>query len=303
MLNRANSSGIGYATTEKLARHGAKIYVAARSEAKAHAAIEKIHASNRKVEAGKLIFLPLDLADLDSVAKAAEIFLKQEDRLDVLVNNAGVLTWDYQTTKQGLELVTGVNHVGHFLFTVSLLPILKATANEKDSDVRVVTVSSAGHAFMMPDLTFTLTTDFTYPGVAPGVRNQLSRNAVSKSANILFASEMQRRMDAENIRIISTSLSPGIIATEGQAGITFGFLGPIWWLIKTFASGSPEKGAVPSLYLATAEEVRERKGEFAGRYFEANLKAVAPSKLASDPKLARNLWELSEKTVRKWTGT
>ena len=110
-------------------------------------------------------------------------------------------------------------------------------------------------------------------------------------------------MDAENNTIISTSLSPGIIATEGQAGLTFGLLGPVWWLIKTFASGSPEKGAVPSLYLATAEEVRERKVEFAGRYFEASLKAVAPSKLASDPKLARNLWELSEETVGKWIAT
>lgn len=156
---------------------------------------------------------------------------------------------------------------------------------------------------MMPDLTFTLTSDFTYPGVAPGVRNQLSRNAVSKSANILFASELQRRMDAENNPIISTSLSPGVIATEGQAGLTFGLLGPVWWLVKTFASGSPEKGAVPSLYLAAAEEVRERKVEFAGRYFDPSLKAVAPSKLASDPKLARNLWELSEETVRKWTAT
>lgn len=161
----------------------------------------------------------------------------------------------------------------------------------------------------MPDLTFTLPSDFTYPGVAPsppdstGVLNQVSRNAVSKSANILFASELQRRMDAENIPIISTSLSPGITATEGQAGFNFGLLGPLWWLIKTFASWSPQKGAVPSLYLAAAEEVRERKGEFAGRYIESNLKVAAPSKLASDPKLARNLWELSEEAVRKWTAT
>lgn len=84
MLIRAKSSGIGYTTAEQLARHGAKVYVAARSEAKAHAAIEKIYANNKKVEAGKLIFLPLDLADLDSVANAAEIFLKQEGRLDIL---------------------------------------------------------------------------------------------------------------------------------------------------------------------------------------------------------------------------
>ena len=155
----------------------------------------------------------------------------------------------------------------------------------------------------MPDLTFTLASDFTYPGSALGVRNQLSRNAVSKSANILFASELQRRIDADNIPIISTSLSPGGTATEGQAGISFGLFGPIWWLIKALASGSPEQGAVPSLYLAAAEEVRERKEEFAGRYLESNLKVTAPSKLASDPKLARNLWELSEETVVKWTAT
>ena len=110
-------------------------------------------------------------------------------------------------------------------------------------------------------------------------------------------------MDAKNIPIISTSLSPGMTATEGQAGVTFGLLGPVWWLIKTFGSRSPEKGAVPSLYLAVAEEVRNKRGDFAGRYFETNLKAVAPSKLASDPKIARNLWELSEKTVGKWTAT
>lgn len=84
MLKRAYSSGIGYATAEELARHGAKVYMAARSEAKVHAAIEKIHANNKRVEAGKLIFLPLDLADLDSVAEAVEIFLQHEDRLDVL---------------------------------------------------------------------------------------------------------------------------------------------------------------------------------------------------------------------------
>ena len=107
-------------------------------------------------------------------------------------------------------------------------------------------------------------------------------------------------MDAKNIPIISTSLSPGGVATEGQAGINFGWLGPVWWLVKTLVSKSPEKGAVPSLYLAAAEVVRERKEEFAGRFFETNLKAVAPSKLAGDPTIARNLWELSEETVGKW---
>ena len=110
-------------------------------------------------------------------------------------------------------------------------------------------------------------------------------------------------MDAENIPIISTSLHPGLITTEGQAGLSFGLLGPVWWLMKTFFSGSPEKGAVPSLYLATAEEVREKKEEFAGRYFDPSLKVVTPSKLASDPKLASNLWKLSEETVAKWTTT
>ena len=73
--------------------------------------------------------------------------------------------------------------------------------------------------------------------------------------------------------------------------------------MKKFFSGSAEKGAEPSLYLAAAEEVRQRKGEFAGKYIDPSLKPVATSKLASDPKLARNLWELSEETVAKWTKT
>jgi hypothetical protein len=160
---------------------------------------------------------------------------------------------------------------------------------------------------MMPELSFTLPSDFTYPGAAPsppdhtGVRNQTSRNAVSKTANILFASELQRRMDAENIPIISTSLSPGAVATEGLAGITMGWLGPVWWLVKTLMSKSPEKGAVPSLYLAVGTEARAEPDKFKGLYFEENCKAVAPSKLASDPKVARALWELSEETVKKWT--
>jgi hypothetical protein len=168
-------------------------------------------------------------------------------------------------------------------------------------------VSSAGHAIMMPNLTFTQRSDFTYPGMAPsppsstGILNQVSRNAVGKSANILFAAELQRRLDAEHIPIISTSLSPGMIATEGQAGLSFGWLHPLWWLLKTCASGSPERGAVPSLYLAAAEEVRERKSEFAGRFVETHLRPVAPSKLAGDPQIARNLWELSEEMVGKWT--
>ncbi len=160
---------------------------------------------------------------------------------------------------------------------------------------------------MMPELSFTLPSDFTYPGAAPsppdhtGFRNQTSRNAVSQTANILFASELQRRMDAENVPIISTSLSPGLTATEGQARITMGWLGPLWWLIKTFMSRSPEKGAVPSLYLAVGTEARAEPDKFKGLYFKENCKAVAPSKLASDPKVARALWELSEETVKKWT--
>lgn len=160
---------------------------------------------------------------------------------------------------------------------------------------------------MMPELSFTLPSDFTYPGAAPsppdhtGVRNQFSRYAVSKAANILFASELQRRMDAENISIISTSLHPGTVATEGLAGITMGWLGPVWWLAKMLMSGSPEKGAVTSLYLAVGTEARAEPDKFKGLYFDEHCKAVAPGKVASDPKAARALWELSEETVKKWT--
>lgn len=110
-------------------------------------------------------------------------------------------------------------------------------------------------------------------------------------------------MDVENVPIISMSLHPGMVGTEGAAGMNFGWLGPIWWLVKKFILEDPEKGAVPSLYLAAAREVEEEPERFKGLYFEPSLKAVAPSALASDPKVARNLWELSEETVKKWTVT
>jgi hypothetical protein len=139
--------------------------------------------------------------------------------------------------------------------------------------------------------------DFKYPGVSPpnytGMRDMFSRYALSKLANILFASELQRRFDAENIPIISTSLNPGGINTEGGMSVWPAWMRPI--MSRIFAP--PETGAVPVLYLASAKEVREGRESLKGGYFDAKCQRQMPSKFGQDPIKARNLWVLSEKAV------
>jgi hypothetical protein len=158
----------------------------------------------------------------------------------------------------------------------------------------------------MAPLTFNLPSDFTYPGISPsppthtGFLNQSSRNAVAQTAIILFTSELQRRMDAENIPMICTCLSPGGVATEGQAGVRMGWFTPLWWVIKRVMSKGAEKGALPGLWLAVGREVRDGKEGFKGGYFEEDRRMVEPSRLAGDEVVAGNLWELSEKMVGKW---
>jgi hypothetical protein len=151
---------------------------------------------------------------------------------------------------------------------------------------------------MIPStMNFDKPSDLQYPGVSPpnynGMRDMFSRYALSKLANILFASELQRRFDSENIPIISTSLNPGGANTEGGMSVWPAWLRPI--MSRIFAP--PEKGALPVLYLATAKEVSDGKETMKGGYFNVGCQLQMPSKAAQDAVKARSLWELSEKAV------
>lgn len=148
VLTLTGNTGLGKETVLQLAKHNPKeIFLAARTQSKAEAAIAEIKGA---VPNANITYLPLDLASLPSVKKAADEFKSRSDQLDILINNAGIMATPYEKTKEGYEIQFGTNHVGHAMFTKLLLPTLLKTAEQPGADVRVVNVSSAGH--MMGEL-------------------------------------------------------------------------------------------------------------------------------------------------------
>lgn len=201
------SSGIGSALAEILFLHNAKVYVAARSEKKAATTISgiKTRVTNSK---GSLIFLHLDLDGLTTIKSSADAFLRDNDRLDILWNNAGVMMPPQGSkTKQGYELQLGTNNVAPFLFTKLLRPILANTAKTAPPDsVRVVWVSSQVAELFSPKGGVDLNNlDFK------AEKGAMVKYGTSKAGNILHASEFAKR---QSDGIISLSLNPGALRTE-----------------------------------------------------------------------------------------
>jgi len=235
------NSGLGYVTARELARKGARVVLACRSEVRGSEAADRIVA---EVPGAEAQFGRLDLGDLGSVREFAATF--PYERLDLLVNNAGVMAMPYGTTVDGFETQFGVNHLGHFALTGLLLPALLDAP-----DARIVTVSSFMHALANIDI------DDLNSGRRYGRWTAYSR---SKTANLLFTHELARRLAAAGSGVIATAAHPGYAATnlqtagpqaEGRRGAErFMELGN-----RVFAQ-SAEAGALPSLYAATAPDVR-----------------------------------------------
>ena len=265
----------------QLAKHGAHVFLGARAPAKAHAAIEAV---KKDVPDANVTFLELDLASLASVKKAADVFQASSDRLDILMNNAGVMALPASTTKEGYEIQFGTNHVGHALLTKLLLPTLQQTA-ERHGNVRIINVSSAGHqmppkgGLVLDDVTSDMASYSTWV-----------RYGQSKLANILFTRELARRYPA----ITSIALHPGGIDT----GLSIGFqeahpwlayiFHPAIWILKT-----PQEGALTQLFAATSPATEN------GQYYVPTAKVSSGSKLSQDPKLAESLWNWTESELIK----
>ena len=259
------NTGIGRATAAALARQGGRVYIASRSREKGEEAVAGIKASTGN-EA--VWFLPLDLADLDSARACAAAFLATGDPLHVLVNNAGVVR-ARSRTKQGFELMFGVNHLGHFALTNALLGCLTASA-----PARVVTVSSDSHysargidfeALRRPERGIT----------------GLHGYAVSKLCNVLFSQELARR--TADTGVTSYALHPGVVASDIWRRVPW----PVRPLI-TRRMLTVDEGAATSLDCATSPDVAQDSGKFYDRCAER-----APSRVAT-PKLAAELWKHSE---------
>lgn len=207
------SSGVGEQLAQILYQHNAKVYVAARSEAKASKAISQMK-SRFPESLGQLAFLHLDLDDLTTIKASADDFLRKEARLDVLWNNAGVMIPPQGSkTKQGYEAQLGTNNVAPFLFTKLLHPILARTAQQAPANsVRVVWVSSSGAELMSPKGGI----DFDNLDYKTD-KSPMVKYSVSKAGNVLHASEFAKRAKGEGIVSVVGALAFGVDGAAADA--------------------------------------------------------------------------------------
>jgi len=262
------NSGIGKETARDLAGRGARVVLAGRSEERTRAAIDEIVGDTGN---SNLDFIQLDLGDLASVRNAAKTFLDSGEKLDVLINNAG-MAGTRGMTPSGFELAFGTNHVGTFLFTQLLLERLK-----ESGPARIVNVASTMH-FQAKGI------DWDAVRQPTKARTGLSEYSVSKLANVLHAQELARRLDGTGVT--TYALHPGAVATDVYREVPALLRGPM----KLFMKSSTD-GARTTLYCATSPDAAQETG----LYYD-NSKVKTPSKLAT-PELAAELWERSEAWV------
>ena len=231
VLITGSNSGIGFEMAMELAGKGAEVILACRSIERAEGAQKRILGRHQD---GMVHLLELDLADLKSVERAATEVMATFPRLDVLINNAGVMIPPRSTTNDGFELQVGTNHLGHFALTAHLLPHL-----EKAEKPRIVTVSSIAHTMGRLDLS-----NMHGEGKRYDKWGQYGR---SKLANLMFALELNRRLKASGSHVVSLASHPGYANTSLQRHSL------MWRMLNTVAL-SPERGAAATVFAATESE-------------------------------------------------
>jgi protochlorophyllide reductase len=280
--------GIGLETARPLAASGATVVLACRDVAKGETAADRI-ASETPTERDRLRIVQLDLASPASVRAAADEIRASFPRLDLLINNAGVMAIPFARNEDGVELTFAVNHLGHFALTGLLLERMRDTPGS-----RVVTVSSVAHRRGRLDLE-TLESD---EGYTPG-----SAYAQSKLANLLFAYELQRRLSAACAATISLAAHPGIARTElyrTSSGFERMLLSPRLRALTFWLAQSAEDGALPTLRAAV--DPQARGGEYYGpdgrREYTGRPVRVESIPSSHDRSAQARLWQLSEELSR-----
>jgi NAD(P)-dependent dehydrogenase (short-subunit alcohol dehydrogenase family) len=284
------NSGIGYAAAGYLAARGARVVLACRDAAKTAAAAGEIARQAAQARlAGAAVagdegagvqveVVPLDLASLESVRAAGEEIRSRYPRLDLLINNAGVMMPPYGRTSDGFELQFGTNHLGHFALTGLVLPSLTQVPGS-----RIVTVSSNGHKvgrIHFDDLGFTRR------------YRRMSAYGQSKLANLLFTYELQRRLAAAGDPTIAVAAHPGTSDTALTRHL------PVWMQVGARLSPSQDArmGALPTVRAAT--DPAAAGGDYYGPGGLAELtgppRLVRSSARSHDDEVARRLWAVSE---------
>merc|ERR1719430_1327784 len=263
------NTGIGKYTAPDMSRRGAKVVLLCRDLEKAEAAAEDI----RKETKGEILVYRLDLASLRSVRNCAKWMNSSLDKVDILINNAGVMACPEARTEDGFEMQFGTNHLGHFLLTNLLLPVITRGA----PGARIINVSSMAH--MMGSMQWE---DLNWENTSYSPMRAYSQ---SKLANILFSKELARRLEGSGVTVYT--LHPGAINTEIARHVTehWGSLGA--WashMVRPFIK-TVESGSQTTIYCAVEESI----GGQSGRYY-SECKETRPMAQADNMKDARRLW-------------
>lgn len=274
------NSGLGFESVKAFAEKGATVILASRDLQKGETAKQDIETAQDNI-----IVMQLDLQDFNSIDRFVTEFSSKYTRLDVLLNNAGIMTTPYFLTKDGLEGQMGTNHFGHFRLTSLLFPILSKTPKS-----RIVNVSSSAHKAGKMDFS---NLQFEHGGYSP-----MKSYGRSKLSNLLFTYELQRRFEAQELDIISVAAHPGGSRTNLDRYLTdklwFKLLKPIFLLITQ----DQAQGALPQIRASVDEHV---KG--AEYYGPSNGMTGLPIKVTSnrsshDADDAKALWDHSEKITQ-----
>ena len=266
------TDGIGKAAATEFARRGATLTIVGRNKEKTWQVLEELKQASGNQNLDSII---CDLSRMADVKRAAEEFKATHDRLDVLVNNAGATFKTPVMGPDGVELTFALNHLAYFQLTTSLLELIRKTAGS-----RVVSTTSSMQARGNLDLEKTPTSlDVSGP----------TAYANSKLANVLFTKELQRRLVGSTA--VANCFQPGMVRTRfggfgSDQGVLLNF---VYMLAKPFSS-TPEQGADSLIWLATSPEAAALKGEYVTK-----RRPATPQKQALDPKLAADLWTLSDK--------
>jgi len=274
-----SSSGIGFEVAKVLAGKNAKVIIAVRNLNKGVVAKEKIVIEHPDAN---IEVMELDLADLSSVIKFVNDFKAIYTKLDLLINNAGVMIPPYSKTKDGFELQMGTNHMGHFALTLQLLDLLNQTEGS-----RIVNVSSAAHKYG----------NINFDDLEWKNRKYKAWRAYgdSKIANLYFTFELQKRLKEASSNILVTAAHPGWTATDLQR-----HSGLFEFLNKFFAMEGWQ-GALPTLRAAIDPDSKgsDYYGPEGFQEWKGYPVKVGTNKLAKDPDIAKKLWDVSEKLTNQ----
>ncbi|MED6281114.1 hypothetical protein CHARACLAT_017929 [Characodon lateralis] len=265
------NTGIGKETAIDLAKRGARVILACRDMEKAQAAVTEIIESSGN---DSVVCMKLDLSDSKSIREFAEEINKNEAKLNLLINNAGVMVCPYGKTADGFEMQIGVNHFGHFLLTYLLIDLIKRSA-----PARIINVSSMAHSWGSISLE-DINSEKSY--------NKSKAYAQSKLANVLFTRSLAKRL--EGTGVTTYSLHPGVVQTDLWRHLS----APERFFIsiaRPFTKNSIQ-GAQTTIYCAVEPSLEKESGGYYSDCAPASCSAAG-----KDDELAQKLWELSCKML------